>query len=259
MKQNLNTRTPFVSTISLLILSLVSLSTISKAGTGNWPSKVTGGNIVFTTTEANSPSKDYSGKYLTVVYLENLGFEKIGGNSNETDVDWLLNQGYRVIELNYANHANAVSPKINADIIAINDAIFAGSFCGFNNCSQYRSYILFEGYRIARDVPYFLNDPTVYNRPSEYYEHYPLNMDIIYPANSAVTVPAVLSFSYSNSYVGDANVNQRLNLGNTLAGFNDSFLEGAPANGIAWAIADHPKFCSWGNGKPVDGPNDAYK
>jgi dienelactone hydrolase len=39
--------------------------------------------------------------------------------------------------------------------------------------------------------------------------------------------------------------------------FNDSFLEGAPANGIAWAIADHPKYCDWGNGKPTGGANKA--
>jgi hypothetical protein len=44
-----------------------------------------------------------------------------------------------------------------------------------------------------------------------------------------------------------------------LAGFNDSFLEGAPANGIAWVIADHPKYCPWGNGKPTGGANDTYK
>jgi dienelactone hydrolase len=90
-------------------------------------------------------------------------------------------------------------------------------------------------------------------------------MDIIYPANAAVPVPVVLSFSYSNSYptydgtllkLTDANKDQRLNLGNTLAGFNDSFLEGAPANGIAWAIADHPKYCPWGNGKPIGATNN---
>ncbi|WP_291125137.1 T9SS type A sorting domain-containing protein [Flavobacterium sp. UBA6031] len=246
-------------------LFLLTLSATSMAATGNWASNVTKGNIVYTTTESASPIKDYNGKYLTVIYLENLGISKIGGNSNSTDVAWLLSQGYRVIELNYANNVNAVSPTINADIIAINDAIYAGSFCGLTNCSQYKSYILFEGYRIARDISYFRDDPTVYNYLTQYTMGDSLHMDIIYPANTSASVPVVLSFSYSNSYptydsnalkLIDTNKDQRLNLGNTLAGFNDSFLEGAPANGIAWAIADHPKYCPWGNGKPVNATNN---
>ena len=28
---------------------------------------------------------------------------------------------------------------------------------------------------------------------------------------------------------------------------------------MAWAIADHPKYCQWGKGKPENGPNDAFK
>ncbi|MFA9390211.1 MAG: T9SS type A sorting domain-containing protein [Prolixibacteraceae bacterium] len=258
----------FLNSISRLFFALAFLmltfSGASWAATGNWASKVTGGNIVYTSTDASVPKKDYAGNYLTVVYLENLGFTKIGANSNKTDVDWLLSQGYRVIELDYANNVNAVSPIINADIIEINDALAAKSFCGYKNSSTYQSYILFEGYRILRNIPYFKDDPTVYSYPSGYDEGDSLHMDIIYPANAAVTVPVVLSFSYSNSYatydynngkLTDANKDLRLMLGYTLAGFNDSFLEGAPAKGIAWAIADHPKYCPWGNG----GFGDAYK
>lgn len=237
-------------------LFLFTLFASSQAATGNWASIATGGNIVYTTTDPTAPLMDASGKFMTVVYLENLGFTKLGGNTNETNVAWLLSQGYRVIELNYAGNTNAVSPAINADIIAINDAIFAGSFCGLTTCSQYRSYVLFEGYRISRDVSYFKDDPTIYNYATWYTEGDSLYMDIIYPANTTEAVPVVLSFSYSNSYPGEVNKNQRLNLGNTLAGFNDSFLEGAPANGIAWAIADHPKYCTWGNGKPVGATNN---
>jgi dienelactone hydrolase len=51
----------------------------------------------------------------------------------------------------------------------------------------------------------------------------------------------------------------RLFLPYTLGAFDDSFLEGAPARGIAWAMADHPKYCPWGSGKPVGGANDTYK
>jgi dienelactone hydrolase len=243
------------SKLIVIGLILMAFPAFLMASTGNWTSKATGGNIVYTVTESFSPAKDIGGAYVTVVYLENLNFNKLGGNSNETDVAWLLSKGYRVIELNYANHINAVSPNINADIIDINDAIFAGSFCGLTNCSKYQSYVLFEGYRISRNVSYFKDDPTIYNYPAGYTEGDSLHMDIIYPANAAVTVPVVLSFSYSNSLY--TSKDQRLNLGNTLAQFNDSFLEGAPANGIAWAIADHPKYCEWGQGKPT--PTSANK
>ena len=251
----------------VVCLFLILLPAASWASTGSWTSQATGGKIVYTTNESGAPVKDYAGNYVTVVYLENLGISKIGQNSNATDVAWLLSKGYRVIELDYANSTKAVSPSINNDIVAINDAIEAGSFCGYTNCSHYKSYVLFEGYRIARDVSYFEDDPTVYNYIPQYTKGDSLHMDIIYPANPSVRVPVVLSFSYSNSYptydgtngkFTDANKDLRLHLGNSLAGFNDSFLEGAPANGIAWAIADHPKYCVWGTGKPVGGANKTY-
>lgn len=258
--------THLLTIVTSCLLLFVTAQTF--AATGSWNSQTTRSQIEYKTTNATSPVKDAFGKYLTVVYLKNLAIKKVGSNSNEEDVAWLLSQGYRVIELDYKNNSAAVSPSINKDIIAINDAIAAGSFGGYKNSSNYRSYVLFEGYRISRDVAYFKDDPTVYNKPSEYTEGDSLHMDIIYPANTSVKVPVVLSFAYANSYATydgdtkkliDANKNQRLNLGNTLAGFNDSFLEGAPANGIAWAIADHPKYCPWGGGKPVGGANDAYK
>jgi len=252
----------------MFLLLLLSFLSNSYAAKGKWKSKVTGGEITYTATESKQPRKDFAGNYATVVYLENLNLKKIGRNSNAKDVTWLLAQGYRVIELNYAKHPNTNSPNINQDIIAINDSIASGTFCGFRNCSSYRSYVLFEGYRIALDVPYFKDAPSVYNTPAEYTVGDTLHLDIIYPANAAVKVPVILSFSYSNSYatydpgkkmLTDANKDQRLNLGYSLAGFNDSFLEGAPANGIAWAIADHPKYCQWGKGKPLNGANDTYK
>ena len=254
-----------LATIFILVLLIAQNSF---ASTGTWTSKITNTQINFTATTPKRAAKDFNGHIMTVVYLENLGFQKIGGNTNAEDVKWLLSKGYRVVELDYANAPEAVSPTINQDIIAINVSIDAGSFCGFTDCSHYRSYVLFEGYRIERDVPYFVDDPTVYNSPDEYTVGDSLHMDIIYPANPKSPVPALLSFSYSNSYatwdknkkqLTAANKDQRLKLSWSFAGFNDSFLEGAPAQSFAWAIADHPKYCSWGKGKPTGGPNDAYK
>jgi len=241
---------------------------IPEAIEGKWDSILTDNSIKFRVLDPVKPLMDYNGDYMTIVYLENLSIKKIGRNSIDEDIDWFLSQGYRVVEFDYEFHEKAKAPFINKDIVAINDSLASGSFCNLHNCSRNRSYVLFEGYRLARDISYFKDNPEIYNWPKEYIDGDSLYMDIIYPANPEKKTPVILSFSYSNSYATydsdkgqliDINKNQRLNLGNTLAGFNDSFLEGAPANGIAWAIADHPKYCSWGKGMPKDGPNDAYK
>ena len=229
------------------------------SGNGTWTSKALGTAINYTTSEAATPAKDQNGKQMTVVYLENLGFEKLGQNTNAQDVAWLREQGYRVVELDYGGNGKAVSPYINQDIIAINDALNGGTFCGCGNCSPIRSYVLMEGWRIARDVSYFLDDPSVYNWPgADYTQGDSLYMDIVYPANASEKVPCVLSFSYSNSSGKAGQQHQRLFLGYTLSMFDDSFLEGAPARGIAWAIADHPKYADWGQGKPAGGENKTY-
>jgi hypothetical protein len=269
MKVLLKSCATLVSRKMVFPLFLFLLPLALNAASGQWNSPLAGEPIPYIVTEPESPQKDYKGKSMTVVYLENLGFGKIGQYSNADNISWLLAQGYRVIELDYANHSSmAVSLNINRDIIAINNALESGSFCGLNDCSNYRSYILFEGYRIARDVAYFKDDPTVYNYPDGYTEGDSLYMDIIYPANPREPVPVVLSFSYSNSHatydkntgeLTDANKHMRLFLPYTLGAFDDSFLEGAPARGIAWAMADHPKYCPWGSGKPVGGANDTYK
>lgn len=238
------------------------------ASTGTWRSTVTGKDIAYQIIEAKSPLKDVHGNFTTIVYLQNLGFQKLGKNSNSEDINWLSAQGYRVITLDYAKHPKAVKTTINKDIIAINKALASRSFCDLNNCSVSQSYILFEGYRIKRNIPYFKDNPTVYNTPIQYTEGDTLKMDVIYPANSPNKIAVILSFSYSNSsatwdekksqLIND-NKNLRTFLPYTFAGFNDTFLEGAPAHDFAWAIADHPKYCPWGSGKPKNGKNDTYK
>ncbi|GGF18508.1 alpha/beta hydrolase [Echinicola rosea] len=224
--------------------------------------------INFTIQHPAFPLKDSDGNFLTIVYLINPGFEKTGSNTTKEDVTWLLEQGYRVVTLDYNSHSKARSPHINKDIIAINDALAASDFCGLADCSIMQSYVLFDGYRIDRNVAYFKDDPSVYNYPEQYTDGDSLRMDIIYPANPNGPVPTILSFSYSNSFatfdeekgvLTAANHNKRTFLPYTFAGFDDSILEGAPAAGMAWAIADHPKYCPWGSGQPSNGKNETYK
>lgn len=249
------------------VLVAVACHAVAYAGTGVWKSVTTGQDIAYNTIETKKPALDINGKTMTVVYLTNLACEKIGTLSNKENIEWLLDEGYQVIELDYRHHASAVSPLINRDIIAINKALNTGEFCGMGNISADRAYILFEGYRIRRDVAYYHDDPTVYNYPEQYrtMEGDSLYMDIIYPAKPSRRVPTILSFAYSNSYAGTAGEgytekyqHKRMFLGYTLAMFNDSFLEGAPAAGMAWAIADHPKYCDWGRGNRADGRQKEY-
>lgn len=233
-----------------ILLTISLLLSIHLFAASQWTSKAIGKAITYKINEATKPATDASGKKMTVVYLENLGFEKVGQYSNAENVTWLKNQGYRVIELDYVKDAQAVSPNLTKDIIAINDELNSGTFCGATNISNCRSYILMEGYRIQRDVAYYKDDKSVYNL---YSQEDSLYMDIVYPANPKKAVPTLLSFSYSNSYPGKQH--QRLFLCYTLSMFDDAILEGAAANGMAWAIADHPKYCDWGNGKVAGGAN----
>ncbi len=242
--------------LTLLLTTIFFLALSVHAGSGTWNSTTTGGTIKYKTTEASSPAKDKAGKLMTVVYLENLSCEKIGQNSNAEDVAWLLGQGYRVIELDYAHNAKAVSPYINIDIIKINAEMNKGTFCECTNISTDRAYVLFEGYRLQRDVSYYLDDNKVYNYPDTYTKPDSLYMDIVYPANPSRHVPTILSFSYSNSYAG--NQHKRMFLGYAWGMFSDSFMEGAPAVGAAWAIADHPKYCDWGRGNRPGGAQKEY-
>ena len=251
----------FVLTVIILCLLM---PTAGMAATGTWQSATTGAAISYTTTKpAGTAAKDVNGKPMTIVYLENLSFTKIGQNSNADDVAWLLGQGYQVIELDYAKHSKAVSPTLNADIIAINSSLQNGKFCGLD-CSPSRSYILMEGYRISRDIAYYLDDPKVYNFPDVYKdsEGDSLYLDLVYPANPSVAVPVLVTFSYSNSFatnssgkLTDANKHKRMYLPYFWGAFKDSFVEGASALGFAWAVCDHPKYCDWGQGRYTGGAN----
>ena len=251
-----------IATCWMMVLAAVTATVM--AATGKWQSPATGRSLTYTTsTPTGAAAKDAEGKAMTIVYLENLGFQKIGQNSNADDVAWLRSEGYQVIELDYANDVNAVAPTLNKDIIAINSSLQNGKFCG-RDCSPCRSYILMEGYRICRDIPYYHDDPKVYNYPDVYKDSEGdwLYLDLVYPANGLTGVPVVVSFSYSNSYatnsggrLTDANKHKRMYLPYFWGNFKDSFVEGASAVGFAWAVCDHPKYCDWGQGRYTGGDN----
>lgn len=248
--------------LSVITCSLMTM--VSMAATGKWSSQVTGAAINYTTSAPmGTAAQDQNGQPMTVVYLVNLGFEKISQVSNADNVEWLRRQGYQVIELDYGHSKLAVSPQLNKDIIAINSSLQSGKFCGVT-CSSWRSYILMEGYRICRDISYYHDDPTIYNYPDAYKTSAgdSLYLDLVYPADPASPVPVLVTFSYSNSFatsdngkLTDANKHKRMYLPYFWGQFKDSFVEGASAVGFAWAVCDHPKYCDWGQGKFTGGAN----
>ena len=66
-----------------ITIVLLFLANMVMAGTGKWESQVTGTLLNYTTFSATTTAAtDINGKPMTVVYLENLGFQKIGQNSN---------------------------------------------------------------------------------------------------------------------------------------------------------------------------------
>ena len=248
----------------LLATSFVLATTGALAATGKWNSQVTGTAISYTASKAiGTAATDQGGKLMTVVYLENLGFQNISQVSNADNVAWLRRQGWQVIELDYGHSDKAVSPALNSDIVSINSSLQGGKFCG-QACSAWRSYILMEGYRISRDIAYYHDDPTVYNYPDAYQSTVgdSLYLDLVFPVSPSTPVPVLITFSYSNSFatatnglLTDANKHKRMYLPYFWGAFKDSFVEGASAVGFAWAVCDHPKYCDWGQGKYSGGGN----
>jgi hypothetical protein len=206
----------------------------------SWTSATTGGAITATVTEPNPVVSPPS----LIIYLKNLNCERIGQEPDASIITSFTTNGFRVVTLDYAGNTNATAPFLNADVLKIRNDIGTGVFPGSTglNAAKNKCYILCEGYRLIRNVPYYLNDPTVYSGSDTNAE---LHMDIAYPSQPSRPVPIVLEYSTSNSYFG--NEDDRMNDGNAFTVTSDTILEGAPPAGIAWAMADHPKYRAWGS------------
>ena len=206
----------------------------------SWTSATTGGAIEATVTQPNPVVSPPA----LIVYLKNLSCERIGQESDASIIAYFTASGFRVVELDYTNHVNATAPFLNADVLKIRNEIGTGAFPGSGGliATKNKCYILCEGYRLLRNVPYYLNDPTVYSGPDVNAQ---LRMDIAYPSQPSRAVPIVLEYSTSNSYQG--NEDDRMRNDFAFTGTTDTILEGAPAAGIAWAMADHPKYRAWGS------------
>ena len=229
--------------LDILLAGILFVGLNTGVRAASWTSAATGGAITATVIEPNPVVATPA----LIVYLKNLSCERIGQEPDASIIASFTTNGYRVVTLDYANHVKATSPFLNADVLKIRQDIGSGAFPGANglNAAKNQCYILCEGYRLLRNVPYYLNDRTVYNGAET--TNVELRMDIAYPSQPSRGVPTVLEFSCANSYQGNAD--DRMDNGNAFLSINDTILEGAPAAGIAWAMADHPKFQQWGQPK----------
>jgi hypothetical protein len=226
--------------LDILLAGILVVGFSGGARAVSWTSAATGGAITATVTEPNPVVATPA----LIVYLKNLSCERIGQESDASIIASFTTNGYRVVTLDYAGHVKATTPFLNADVLKIRNEIGTGVFPGSTglNAAKNKCYILCEGYRLMRNVPYYLNDPTVYSGSDSGAE---LHMDIAYPSQPSRAVPIVMEYSTSNSYQG--NEDDRMNNGNAFTGTTDTILEGAPAAGIAWAMADHPKYRTFGS------------
>jgi len=234
------TRNMNILRLDILLAGILFMGASADTQAVSWTSAATGGAITATVTEPNPVVSPPA----LIVYLKNLSCERIGLEPDASILASFTTNGCRVVTLDYAGNVNATAPFLNADVLKIRNEIGTGVFPGSTglNAAKNKCYILCEGYRLMRNVPYYLNDPTVYSGSDSNAE---LHMDIAYPSQPSRAVSIVLEFSTSNSYFG--NEDDRMNNANAFTGTTDTILEGAPAAGIAWAMADHPKYRAWGS------------
>jgi hypothetical protein len=229
-----------------LLFGILFMGMSGGAQTVPWTSATIGGTITATVTQPNPVVSPPA----LLIYLKNLSCERIGQEPDASILASFTTNGFRVVVLDYTNNVNATTPFLNVDVLKIRNDIGTGAFPGSTglNAAKSKCYILCEGYRLMRNVPYYLNDPTVYSGSDTNAQ---LHMDIAYPSQPSRAVPIVMEYSTANSYFG--NEDDRMDDANAFTGTTDTILEGAPAAGIAWAMADHPKYQNWGSPKLYSG------
>ena len=226
--------------LKTLVVGLLFVALAETAQAATWASATVGGFITATVTEPNPVVSPPS----LIIYLKNLSCERIGQEPDASILASFTTNGFRTVVLDYTNNPNATAPFLNVDVLKIRTDIGTGVFPGSTglNAAKNKCYILCEGYRLMRNVPYYLNDPTVYSGSDTNAQ---LHMDIAYPSQPSRAVPIVMEYSTANSYAG--NEDDRMDDANAFTVTSDTILEGAPAAGIAWAMADHPKYRAWGS------------
>jgi len=200
------------------LIVLLALSTPSLAADAiTWRSAATGGDV---RGQVHTP-QDSPAKLPTVVYLTNLSVPRIATEPSDAIVADLVASGHLVLVLDYAKHASASSPALNADLLKLREDIAskAKSLLAEYPADPDRLFILPEGFRLRRDVEFARDGKRV------------LAMDVAYPSKPAKPVPLLMEITCDN-------VN-RMGSGSLLF-CRDTLLEGGAIAGFAVAMVDHP-------------------
>ncbi|MBD5779107.1 hypothetical protein IEN85_06350 [Pelagicoccus sp. NFK12] len=174
----------------------------------------------------------------TAIVLANLPGGRSSGSRSSRSRERLLEDGFRIVRIDYERREEAVYPAICQDIAKLRSDLLKGSFLSELNLNQARIFVLPEGYAVASSVPYFeAEERTLY-------------LDIAYPLElvEGAKVPALLEFSCDN----------RDRKGNySLVACRDTLLEGMAFAGYATAMADHPVAAPYKGLDPM--PDCGYK
>jgi hypothetical protein len=159
----------------------------------------------------------------TVIYLTNLAAPRAGKEEDAKILASFAEQGCQVVVLDYGNDAAAISPGLNADINQLRQDITGkGKFLAQQHVDVSHLYILPEGCRLKRDIPFYRVEGEA--------EHV-WAMDLFYPANAEKKPPLLMEITCDNA--------NRMGAG-SLAFCHDTLIEGALLRGFATAMVDHP-------------------
>jgi hypothetical protein len=157
----------------------------------------------------------------TIVYLKNLSVPRTGQEPDESILSDFVKSGDIVLVLDYARDPKATSPDLNADVLALREAI-AGKHKSL--LTEYpvdpnHLFIIPEGYRLERDIEFARDGQRI------------LGMDIAYPSHPKKPVGLLMEITCDNT--------------NRMGSFSllfchDTLLAGGMIAGFATAMIDHP-------------------
>jgi dienelactone hydrolase len=204
-----------VAPVVLIVLALTATLRASEAVT--WKSPTIDGDV---RGELFVPA-DAKPKLPAVIILKNLAALRVGTEFCDAIVADFVKDGCIVLVLDYAKHASATSPALNADILKLREDVAGKNKSLLTDVpvDADRLYILPEGYRLMRDVEFARDGRRV------------LAMDVAYPSQPKAPAPMLMEITCDN-------VN-RMGAGSLLF-CRDTLLEGAAVAGFAVAMVDHP-------------------
>lgn len=187
-----------------------------------WQSPTTGGRVSAELLPPTSPAPPEPRPSPLIVYLKNLSIPRLAREADESILRDVRSAGHLVLVLDYARHAKAVGPALQADVLQLRREVGGKTpmpLLGGRSVDPAAVFILPEGFRLKRNIEFARDGQRA------------LAMDVMYPADPERPVPALLEITCDN-------VNR---MGNgSLVYCHDTLLEGAMLAGFAAAMIEHP-------------------